>query len=624
MTPSSTGGPISPGMYSDSDAGIDDMVSTSSSTSTPGHFAVGRFRRRFDLPMSFSPSDGGTETVPGSVAGSEFEEPGSGDYLSKGRGFREPSSQTALYGLTSSNFRRATLHLAKEGEEQDNVSASGLADAGAGSVAGAGAGLGADIQEEVEEVDTGDTTIGLDQPLLGLEDDPICAFGLHRAVPTPRQKAADQSAAKSLSPSRLPFSPPKAPGGSMRILSTSSPSETRSRMLASQRWRQHSRTVSSQEGASELDRRLRRISRALIAEVERRQQQQQQNYHHQASSSGSASASGTGSSASGPGSTLLSSSASGSGAGSAFRSAVGVVSPKTKYGAVQTRLEPRNDILDMLAEALSESLPNPEGLVDATNMTRIAHEGSGEETISAATAAAAAAAAKREGDGRGGKNAAKRRDGRLMEQAEAVSALLLSGSDALALALAPGARESLALGFSTPSESGSQSPSVESFPSARFPSGRRKVSVHSLSRSISVSSTTASALVVTEPAAAVVEPAPPASSGAVDHLKQQMRPRSGMLAGLISLAWHAQPHPQPRAKGSASVSVSSPPRIPAKGSVGRLRSRQNYRLDLNSKLHPFPASLRHANAKMLPPLRPQRSYLYNEDEEDGVWVDEEV
>ncbi|PWZ01400.1 hypothetical protein BCV70DRAFT_198830 [Testicularia cyperi] len=365
--------PISPGMYTDSDAGHDDLLSSStSSLATSAALSPARIRQRF---MQMTPSEG-TETVPGSVAASELDELSrDGDYLSKGRNLDQPS-----YGITGQQFRRATLNLANNARD-------GHADADTS-------------QQEIlsDHDDAADATIRQPWYLPSSSS----AMTLHRG----------KTAALATSPPPSSFSP----GSPM------SPAEKRSRMLSNEYFAAHLdpdfASVSSsklasisfgkgqgrkpdneQDGtqASGLDRKIRRLSNALAAEMERRQFSQ---------------------------------------SGFSPRSFRGQPLPNidvqeqlresTSASAdANAHVDGNADLVAMLADALTESLPFV------------------------------------------AENAGQQNHDQVKEQARRVSAMLLVGSDALALSLAPGARESLGLqfdGLSTPSEHSEPATPAEASP----------------------------------------------------------------------------------------------------------------------------------------------------------------
>ncbi|KAN0061948.1 hypothetical protein ACQY0O_005943 [Thecaphora frezii] len=668
----------SPGMYTDSDAGIDDMMSSMSSISTPGRMA-GKFGRRFDPGFSISPSEGGTETVPGSVAASELEDWGIGDYLSKGRRARDFNLSKQLYALTNEPLRRSNLILTPDSVEQDRGEAI----------------------EELEADSTAEAT------------SPRPDGSRTRPDVTPKDFTSET----------LPYAGSFSPADSYRERALSLSPATKTANLISQE-------LLDQHGAKELDRRVRRMSRALLAEVEKRHRWQR----------------------------------SGSGHGSSASESIPPIGSLRTHGEPNRpsenseRLEPKEDIIDLLAEALNQSLP----------ITQILEE------------------AGREADDRTSDPSRDRKQAQLMlATARSVSAMLLTGSDAFAMALAPAARESLALGFdglSTASDASEPpTPSVEGMsPSSsmvgsskassrlgsgllRFPPGpdarqpgysaryspirTRKPSVNSVSRSISVSNAFARPDIVTTVTHAISQSyvssastiysngddSSPADNrladslfslaarsghasrlsndtmtsqsdaaatedrraveklkalkakqvatrrsvhhqrvasrlgGSVVHRKSNSALRPGayaMVSGLLGMAWSgraaadvgdasavaaaaapesSQPDPQadrvangataeaavgasprvlmptqeqaavdkpatpPRSSyflAAAPSGMAARPRIPAQGSIGRLKSRQNYRLDLNSKLHPFPgsASLGQSQGKKLPPI----------------------
>ncbi|SPO38971.1 uncharacterized protein PSFLO_04450 [Pseudozyma flocculosa] len=692
---------MSPGMYSDSDAGLDDMMSSISALSTPGRLGA-KSGRRFDPAFSISPSDGGTETVPGSVAASELEEFGMGDYLSKGRRARDLNLNLQLsrqlYGLNNEQLSRSALILtpSSPGREED---------------------------EPIEELQA-------DETFVPSEGGPSVSGGggfgggyghIHS---TPRREAGEP----------LPFVGSFSPSGSYRERALSlSPAARRANLLSQELLAAETRSAADQQGAKELDRRLRRMSRALVAEVEKRNRRQRSGSGHCSSSSES------------------------------HPAGYATSKPRREASGESQRTEPKEDVIDLLAEALSQSLPmahilEETGRADGTDegLDRAANKGKSR-----------------------GRDARRQQERVVLETARSVSAMLLAGSDAFAMALAPAARESLALGFdglSTASEAseprtpgledersptssiveakssvkakrfpiglGSRpgEPSSASYASGALPLRTRKPSVNSTARSISVSNAFAQPEIVTTVTHAVSRSyifgtasvissngrgsdlasdaaagtstsslTPPSghSTGAstntmatsrsgvseerlaveklkalkakhlptrrsVHHQRVASRPggsivhrksnsglRPGayaMMSGLIGFAWpgrgavaaaadadantssaaaapsvaegvpargaaaklgHSQPQAVPgkpptavrasilsTSAASSHSSVPGRPRIPAKGSVGRLKSRQNYRLDLNSKLHPFPGSdsLGRAHGRKLPPI----------------------
>ncbi|GAK62048.1 uncharacterized protein PAN0_001c0245 [Moesziomyces antarcticus] len=245
------------------------------------------------------------------------------------------------------------------------------------------------------------------------------------------------------------------------------------------------------------------------------------------------------------------------------------------------------------------------------------------------------------------------------EQARRVSAMLLAGSDALALSLAPGARESLGLqldGLSTPSERSepptprdSATDSINSTRSSvRQPAtGRyaelgirtggersRKVSVTKDARAISVSRSTAQVRTTTHSVVSVHSISPPPSvstaatslstaSGsavAVSALRALERPpSSGGAYGLLSTLAYYTPYAFKPAPAQPQQPVVRT-RIPAHHSVGRRRTRANYSLDSNSKLAPFPGSARLA---LPPPLAGSGKGPMLQNPPNEEWVDED-
>ncbi|CCF51088.1 uncharacterized protein UHOR_00944 [Ustilago hordei] len=567
----------SPGLFASTDSDLGGSVSSL----TPSFPAASRMcgGKKFNIPPT--PSEG-TETVPGSVAASDFEAAAS-DYLT--------------YGVLEKQFKRATLNLAQQ--DGDRESQEILDDAG-------------------EE--TGDVTI------------------------------------------RQPFPGSASPASPLAMGLMMSPAEKRSRLLSNEYFPAHidaggNRSADNEaKAAREMDQKMRRLSSALYAEMERRQL---------------------------------------SGSGFSPRTnqtrPLSPLSPHPPHSTLpplpninleEQRTAPlataqSSDLVALLADALSESLPYIPTTASPQDQER-----------------------------------------EIREQVRRVSAMLLAGSDALALSLAPGARDSLGLqldGLSTPTEEeGSVRSSVSSAEAKKAGNGKakarygeglgaaggygrsRKVSVNSMGRNISVgaaakadvvastesvisvrrpharsttsttpSSSAAGSSHFTHPSTAntsllnsvpdlptAVEAAQGTETKAVESLRElekgsrrsvravkrnlvtsaptttcsptqnggEGRYGARLLSGLAyysGYSWYyASTSPTCSSRPSCTASCAQQrdslattnggglvrpistrctahkkPRIPSNHSIGRRKTRANYRLENNCKLHPFPGSL---------------------------------
>ncbi|PWN52166.1 hypothetical protein IE53DRAFT_385433 [Violaceomyces palustris] len=627
--------PPSPGVSSESEAGIEDQMSSTSSLST----SSGPFKgRKQDLSISLSPSEGGTDTIPGSMISSDVDL-AARDPIRRAAAVRSGIADLAgLYGLTSEHLRRATLHLAEQ-DEKNGGDARGNGGAKA---------IATEVQEGSREEGDGE--------VVALPD---------RATPN------------------QPFSPLPAKRTSSLINSSQS---NHNRGLSSDSYKSskkpshHKRfgTLSGHEEARELDRRLNRMSLAIVAEMERRQEARKEK------------------------------------AEEATHAQPEIHLPPSDDPPDEVSLEgpyrkePREetkDIIDLLAEALSHevrppSLESASDLGEGVSRSAVGFDEQLEETREQAT----------------------------LRKAQRLSAMLLAGSDALAMALAPGARETLSLGFdglSTPSEgsepqtpidtsltqsqgsdygegedafsSGSlppalssrvglgmhasastsslsllayghssrgRSPSVSASSASGAPAAPTTTSTHVFAASMS-SSMISSSSSFNSSSSSQVSPKNPLgrTEGATERL-MALRKASGsgrfvpssskaghrfgegesvvprrsgpswgqlpytLVLGMVSLAWTSSTSSKPSstegiptAQPTATVMATSPvlsnqtsssslapassssqprsPKIPSKGSAPRKKSRENYKYENNAKLHPFPGSLGYKGAKEL-------------------------
>lgn len=166
------------------------------------------------------------------------------------------------------------------------------------------------------------------------------------------------------------------------------------------------------------------------------------------------------------------------------------------------------------------------------------------------------------------------------EQTSRVSAMLFAGSDALALSLAPGARDSLGLGLNLGDLSEPTTP-------ASTTSSRRKVSV---GRKISISSKADLVRGRTSIESVASRSTRGEDTKVLSTLrkldKSKTASRESYSAKLIdNLAYYSG-----YSWYYTSNTPSSKPSGVRNGSIGRKQTRANYKLENNAKLHPFPSA----------------------------------
>lgn len=485
--------PASPGMFDSTDDPM--SCSISSLTSSTAALSPSKIKKRF-IPIT--PSEG-TETVPGSVAGSDFGEVrGGGDYMSRG-----------LYGLGAGEYKRATLNLAN-GEHE----------------------------EVLEDEEAGDVTLKQNG------DAPM------------------------------------------------SPAEKRSRLLSNEYFPTARTDGKSADG---VDGKMRRLSSALYAEMERRQ----------ASSSGFSP-----------------------------RSFTTPLPPIEAAPTASPPSAPGPDLVALLADALSESLPflPPSDVRVKEQVRRVsAMLLAGSDALALSLAPGARESLGLQLDG-------LETPSELSEPPTPRSSAGFSKYPVLGVEKVRSRKVSINSGGRSISVSKGRAEVVaitESVISVREP--RSGASSSFTNQSSLTSDSTANTSILSS--SAELSPTAEEATKAVATLRELDRssrrtPRpvkrtistpaaqgdrsSGYSARLISglayysgySSWYASPaspsSPTPPAVRTSVVSTARPistaprgPRIPSQHSIGRKRTRANYKLENNSKLHPFPGSLGKRAAKPL-------------------------